>query len=170
MEKLCDSLEAFVERIGRIAMWANGLLVLVIIGQVILRYGFSHGLVALEELEWHLFAVGIMTGVSYAMVKDVHIRVDIVHSRLSNKTRIIFELFGIICLLLPFLFVVFHQSLDFVYEAWRLSERSPAPMGLPYRWAIKSLIPFGFGLMILVAVSKMTKLLISLRRPGHGAE
>ncbi|MCF6248317.1 MAG: TRAP transporter small permease subunit [Desulfobacula sp.] len=165
MEKLANSLESIVERIGHIAMWSNGLLVLIIILQVILRYVFHHGLVALEELEWHLYAVGIMTGASYAMVKDVHIRVDLVHSRLSNKTRAIFEIFGILFLLLPFLCVIFHHSLDFVHEAWRLSERSPSPMGLPFRWIIKSFIPFGFGLMILVAMAKLTKLFLLLRRP-----
>ncbi|MCK5097491.1 MAG: TRAP transporter small permease subunit, partial [Desulfobacteraceae bacterium] len=159
-----------VERIGHIAMWSNGLLVFIIILQVILRYVFNNGLIALEELEWHLYAVGIMTGASYAMVKDVHIRVDLVHSRLSNKTQTIFEIFGILFLLLPFLCVIFHHSLDFVYEAWRLSERSPSPMGLPYRWVVKGLIPFGFGLMILVAMSKITKLFISLRRANHGAQ
>jgi TRAP-type mannitol/chloroaromatic compound transport system permease small subunit len=170
MEKFCDFLETIVERIGHIAMWSNGLLVLVIILQVILRYAFNHGLVALEELEWHLYAVGIMVGASYAMVKNVHIRVDLIHSKLSNKTQAIFEIFGILFLLLPFLFVIFHHSLDFVHEAWRLSERSPSPMGLPFRWIIKSFIPFSFGLMILVAVSKITKLFLSIRRAGHGAQ
>ena len=170
MKKFCNFLEIIVERIGHIAMWSNGLLVFIIILQVILRYVFNNGLIALEELEWHLYAVGIMTGASYAMVKDVHIRVDLVHSRLSNKTQTIFEIFGILFLLLPFLCVIFHHSLDFVYEAWRLSERSPSPMGLPYRWVVKGLIPFGFGLMILVAMSKITKLFISLRRANHGAQ
>ncbi|MCD4719713.1 MAG: TRAP transporter small permease subunit [Desulfobacula sp.] len=170
MEKFCDFLETIVERIGHIAMWSNALLVLIIILQVTLRYVFNHGLVALEELEWHLYAVGIMTGASYAMVKDVHIRVDLVYLKFSNKTKAVSELFGILFLLLPFLWVIFHQSLDFVHEAWRLNEGSPSPMGLPYRWVIKSFIPFGFGLMILVAMSKMTKLFISLWRPGHGTE
>jgi len=170
MEKFCDFLETIVEKIGHIAMWSNGLLVLIIIAQVILRYVFHHGLVALEELEWHLYAVGIMTGASYAMVKDVHIRVDLVHARLSNKTQAIFEIFGILFLLLPFAGVIFHHSLDFVHEAWRLNEQSPSPMGLPFRWIIKSFIPFGFGLMILVALSKITKLFLLLRRPIHGAQ
>lgn len=164
MEKFCDFLEIIVERIGHIAMWSNGLLVLIIILQVILRYVFNHGLVALEELEWHLYAVGIMTGASYAMVKDVHIRVDLVHSRLSNRTQAIFEIFGILFLLLPFLCMIFHHGLDFVHESWRVSERSPSPMGLPFRWIIKSFIPFGFGLMILAALSKLTKSVLSLRR------
>jgi TRAP-type mannitol/chloroaromatic compound transport system permease small subunit len=67
------------------------------------------------------------------------------------------ELAGILFLLLPFLGIIFHQSLDFVHEAWRTGERSVSPMGLPFRWLVKSLIPFGFGLMILTAVSRMIR-------------
>jgi len=170
MEKFCDFLEKIVLRIGQIAMWSNGLLILTILLQVVLRYVFHNGLVALEELEWHFYAVGIMIGASYAMVKDVHIRVDLFHSRLSEKNRNRFELFGILFLLLPFLLVIFHQSIDYVYEAWRMNERSPSPMGLPFRWIIKGFIPFGFGLMILASISQILRVLIALRRFDHVAQ
>jgi TRAP-type mannitol/chloroaromatic compound transport system permease small subunit len=145
-------------------MWCNGILIFVIILQVVLRYGFGHGLVILEELQWHLYAVGIMFGVSYAQMMDSHIRVDIIHARLSDKWKMRWDLFGIIFLLLPFLFIIFHQSLDFVYEAWRVSERSDAPMGLPWRWAIKSVIPISFGLLIMATASRAIRIIISLRK------
>ncbi|MCP4718666.1 MAG: C4-dicarboxylate ABC transporter, partial [Desulfobacteraceae bacterium] len=52
-DKLCDTAENFIKLIGHIVMWSNGLLILVIILQVVLRYGFGHGMVTLEELQWH---------------------------------------------------------------------------------------------------------------------
>ena len=132
--KICDSLDKIVMGTGHVVMWTNGILIFAIILQVILRYGFGHGLVILEELQWHLYALGIMFGASYAMTLDSHIRVDIVHARLSEKWQKRWDLFGIIFLLLPFVIIIFHQSLDFVYESWRVNERSDAPMGLPFRW------------------------------------
>ncbi len=164
LTKLCDSLDKFVMGIGHVAMWANCILIFVIILQVILRYGFGSGLVTLEELQWHLYAVGIMFGASYAMTLDSHIRVDIVHARLSEKWQYRWDLFGIIFLLLPFVIIIFHQSLDFVYESWRVSERSDAPMGLPYRWLIKSVIPASFGLLIISIVSRAIRIIHYLRR------
>ncbi len=134
--KFCDSLDRLVQSIGHFVMWTNGILIFVIILQVILRYVFGRGSVMLEELQWHLYAVGIMFGASYALSLDSHIRVDIIHARLSQKWRYRWDLFGIIFLLLPFIIIIFHQSLDFVYESWRVNERSDAPMGLPWRWAI----------------------------------
>ena len=162
--KLCDALDAFIRSIGHVIMWTNGILVLVIILQVVLRYGFGHGLVILEELQWHLYALGIMFGASYAQMMDSHIRVDIIHARLSRKWRNRWDLFGTLFLLLPFIIIIFHQSLDFVYESWRVNERSDAPMGLPWRWAIKGVIPVTFGLLGVATISRAVRIFLSLRR------
>ena len=162
--KFSDKLDAIIQGIGHFVMWTNGILVIVIILQVVLRYGFSHGLVVLEELQWHLYALGIMFGTSYAITLNSHIRVDIIHARLSDKWKNRWDLFGIIFLLLPFVIIIFHQSLDFVYEAWRVNERSDAPMGLPWRWAIKAVIPISFGLLIVATVSRAVRIIHALRR------
>jgi len=162
--KICDSMDKIVMGIGHVVMWTNGILIFAIILQVILRYGFGHGLVILEELQWHLYALGIMFGASYAMTLDSHIRVDIVHARLSEKWQKRWDLFGIIFLLLPFVIIIFHQSLDFVYESWRVSERSDAPMGLPFRWLIKGVIPASFGLLTVAVISRAIRIIHYLRR------
>ena len=162
--RFCDGLDTFIRRIGHVVMWTNGILIFAIILQVVLRYGFGRGLVVLEEIQWHLYALGIMIGASYAMMMNSHIRVDIIHARLSEKWKLRWDLFGIVFLLLPFLFMVFHQSLDFVYESWRVNEHSDAPMGLPWRWLIKSVIPISFGLLFVAAISRLVRIVVQLRR------
>jgi len=162
--KFSDGIDAVIRGIGHVIMWTNLVLIAVIILQVILRYGFGRGLVILEELQWHLYALGIMFGASYALTLDSHIRVDIVHARLSEKWRYRWDLFGIIFLLLPFAIVIFHQSLDFVHESWRVNERSDAPLGLPWRWLIKSVIPISFGLLIAATVGRAVRIIAILRR------
>jgi TRAP-type mannitol/chloroaromatic compound transport system permease small subunit len=162
--KICDVLDGFIRGIGHAVCWANGILVFVIILQVVLRYGFGRGLVLLEELQWHLYAVGIMIGASYALMVNSHIRVDIFHMRFSQRTQAFWEIFGIIVLLFPFVFIVFHQSLPFVYDSWRVAERSDAPMGLPFRWLIKGVIPFSFALLAIAALSRLIKMIASLKR------
>ena len=162
--KFSDGIDAVIRGIGHVIMWTNLVLIAAIILQVILRYGFGRGLVILEELQWHLYALGIMFGASYALTLDSHIRVDIVHARLSEKWRYRWDLFGIIFLLLPFTIVIFHQSLDFMQESWRVNERSDAPLGLPWRWAIKSVIPISFGLLIAATVGRAVRIIAILRR------
>lgn len=164
ISRFSDNLDRIIQRIGHVMMWTNGILIFVIILQVVLRYGFGKGLVLLEELQWHLYAIGIMFGASYAVTMDSHIRVDIIHARLSKKWRNRWDLFGIIFLLLPFILIIFHQSLDFVYESWRVNERSDAPMGLPFRWLIKGVIPVSFGLLCIAVISRAVRVVHFLRK------
>lgn len=162
--KFSDALDSLIRNIGHIVMWTNIILIAVIILQVTLRYGFGRGLVVLEELQWHLYAIGIMFGASYAQMMDSHIRVDIIHARLSDKWKIRWDLFGTIFLLLPFIFVIFHQSLDFTAESFRLGESSDAPLGLPYRWAIKAVIPISFALLGVATISRAIRIITNLGR------
>ncbi len=150
-----DFLDNCIRFISHAVCGVNALLILAIIGNVALRYGFSNGQVWIEELQWHFYAIGVMMGLSYAQVNDSHIRVDILHARFSDRTKRIIEIIGIAILVLPFLWVVFYHSLDFVADAYRTSERSDAPLGLPYRWLIKSVIPLSFGLLGLAIFSRL---------------
>lgn len=162
-----DNIDRLIKAIGHVVMWSNVVLIFVIILQVILRYGFGRGMVILEELQWHLYGIGIMFGASYAQTLDSHIRVDIIHSRLSEKWKLRWDLFGIVVLLMPFIIIIFLQSLDFVSESFRLSERSDAPLGLPWRWAIKSVIPISFALLGVATISRAVRIITYLRRAAH---
>ena len=162
--KFSDTIDAVIQRIGHVLMWANCIVILLIILQVILRYGFGHGLVILEELQWHFYAVAFMFGLSYAVITDSHVGMDLFYDRFSPKWQCRWDILGIIFLLLPFAGLLFYQSLDFVNEAWRLDERSVAPQGLPWRWAIKSVLPISFALVVLASFSRLVRTLSTLRR------
>lgn len=162
--KLADSIDNFIRSIGHVVCWVNGLLMALIILQVVLRYGFSSGLVIFEELQWHLYAIGVMFGVAYAQVNDAHIRVDIIHMQFSDRTKRKIEIFGTVFFILPFVFVIIDQGLDFTLDAWRLNEHSDAPLGLPFRWIIKGVIPLSFALFALAAISRVIRDVVVLSR------
>ncbi len=163
---IADALDGFILAIGKVAGWANVVLVGVIILQVTLRYGFGRGLVVLEELQWHLYATAVMFGISYALVTDSHIRVDILHMRMSPRTQAFWEVFGILVFLIPFIVVVFDHSIDFLWDSWRINERSDAPLGLPWRWVIKAVIPISFGLLAVATLARLLRALVILVRGG----
>ena len=150
-------LDAILDRIGHIASWIWFALVGVIIFQVILRYAFNQGSIMLEEVQWHMYAVGFMIGLSYAIVHDRHVRIDIVYERFPPLAKAWVDFIGIAVLLLPFLIFVFYSAFPFVESSYESNEVSIAPDGLPYRWAIKSFIIIGFGMMILAAFSRWTR-------------
>lgn len=162
-----DALNGFVQFIGRGMAWLNVVLIAVILIQVVLRYGFNNGLVYLEELIWHLYAIAFMFGLSFAITNDSHIRVDIVHMNLSRKNQHRWEIFGILFLLLPFIVVIFHHSLEWVAFSIGVNESSANPTGLPYRWIVKSVIPLSFFMLFIAAVARLIRevaLLLHLAR------
>lgn len=162
--RLADSIDRFIQRIGMSVAWVYVLLVLVIILQVVLRKGFSSGLIALEELQWHLYAIGVMFGLSYAQTTNSHIRVDLFYSRFRARTKRWIEVIGILLLVMPFILIVFLHSLDFLADSWRINEHSSAPSGLPWRWLIKGVIPITFALLGLAMVSRLIRDLTLLVR------
>ncbi|GGO87141.1 hypothetical protein GCM10011348_39640 [Marinobacterium nitratireducens] len=161
---LSDRIDSAIRRLTLGIGWCYVLLVLVIMLQVVLRKGFSHGLIALEELQWHLYAVGVMFGLAYAQTTDSHVRVDLFHAAFKTRTKRIIEILGILFLLLPFIAVIFIHSLDFVADSWRINESSSAPSGLPWRWLIKSAIPLTMALLALAVLSRLYREAVLLVR------
>ncbi|CAA6827079.1 MAG: C4-dicarboxylate ABC transporter [uncultured Thiotrichaceae bacterium] len=157
------ALNNFVEKTGSLFAWINVALIGVILASVFMRYGMNRAMVTLEELTWYLYAVGIMFGLSYGVVKNSHIRVDILSMHFSRKAIYIVEILGILFLLLPFAWVVFHHSIDWVWQSFTIGESSSSPQGLPHRWIIKLVIPVSFFLLILAALARLIQSWVLLR-------
>ena len=168
------ALDPWLERIGRCASWLWLLLLIVIVANVVLRYAFDQGRIEFEEIQWHLYATGFLFGLSYALKDDVHIRVDLLHERFGPTLRAWIELYGILLLLLPFIALVLIFSVSFVAVSYQLGEVSSSPGGLPYRWAIKAVLPLGFALLLLAALSRLTQvwayLFLGRREAGSESE
>ena len=145
--------------IGKVSAWLVLILVTITIYDVFMRYLFKQGSVAIQELEWHLFAAIFLLGSSAAIQSDQHVRVDVLYnsSRISERGRALIDLLGGIFFLLPFCTVIIWSSIPFVMDAFAHKEISPDPGGLHYRWAVKALIPLGFGLLFLSALSELRK-------------
>ena len=147
MENPGLSLLKIIERIvlltGKILSISSVLLMITITLQVFLRYVFGMGLIALEELQWHFYAVMITMGFSYVSIEKAHVCVDVFSRRFSPKTTAWLEIGGIIFLLFPFLTILLFHSFPFLFDSFSKGESSPSPGGLPFRWIVKSLIPFG---------------------------
>lgn len=164
--KGADGIDRWVGKIGEWCSWTAILLFSLIILQVVLRYVFRSGMIVLEELQWHLYGIIIMIGVSYGQVKDAHVRVDLFHHRFPPKVKAFVEIIGILFLFVPFIAIVFFHSIDFFVDSWSHNERSAAPDGLPARWFIKGVIPFGLGLWFLSAISRVIRDIHKLLEPN----
>ena len=155
--RLSRSFDRVINAVAAIAHWSWLVLMLVILVNVVLRYAFGEGHIELEELQWHLYSIGWLVGLSFCYVLDDHVRVDLLHERFGLKTQAVIELLGILFLLLPFALVVLWYAIPFVQYSFEMSEISMAPGGLPYRWAIKAVLVLGFALLLLAMLSRLSR-------------
>lgn len=149
------AIDKTVKTIGHIVMWANLALIAAIVAQVSMRYLFSLNFPKLDEIQWHFYGLVTMVGISYAMVTDSHVRVDLLHMQLSRRAQRIIEVIGILALMVPFLYLMIDQGYDYFYESLRVNERSDSPTGLPGRWVFKAVIPISFVLLAMAALARL---------------
>ena len=149
-------LEKYFDRFSDLMGWIAGLLNLIMLFNVfydsIARYFFNSGSIALQEMEWHLFAMVFLFGIAYALKEDGHVRVDIFYDRFSPRWKAIINIAGTFLLLLPLSVLVIEGSVRYVNEAFTSGEISGDPGGLSHRWLIKLAIPASFVFLIVSAI------------------
>ena len=159
IRNIINSIDILNETIGRAASWLVLAMVLLICYDVTMRYSFHQGSVALQELEWHLFALIFLLGSAYTLKHNNHVRVDILYQSqyLSNKHRALINIFGILLFLIPFCVLILITTWPFVENAYYYLEGSPDPGGLPYRYLLKGSILVAFTLLILQGVAELLR-------------
>jgi len=171
----CRALRSLVAAIDRFSEWTGNAVAWLVLGMALLvtwdvamRYLFHSGSVALQELEWHLFALVFLLGAGYTLKHDGHVRIDLLHrSRwMDERRRAWIGLVGGIAMLAPFCLLVIVYAWPFVHDAWVHGEGSPDPGGLPGRWLIKAAIPAGFALLLLQGVAETARHALTLLDGG----
>jgi TRAP-type mannitol/chloroaromatic compound transport system permease small subunit len=159
--RVLDGVVTFVSIFAH-ATWI--ILVVVILANVLMRYVFGGSIVALEELQWHLYAFGFMVGLSYALVHDQHVRVDVLAEQWTRRRRAWIEIAAMLILVIPFCSVILNDSIEFIQFSIQLNEKSRSPGGLTHRWILKSVIPLAMGLLILAAFARTARMIELLRK------
>ena len=162
---VADALDAVIDRIGRVTGWCSLAIVLVMAYNVLLRYFFRTGSVAMQELEWHLMAPICMLGLSYAILKDGHVQVDILFGRFPERLQRIIEFISTV-LVVVVIAILLKLSIPYVMQSYNIGEKSPDPGGLTHRWIVKSMLPVGFALLLVQSVAAMLRALIPILDPS----
>lgn len=157
LSRISEVLEALSEWAGRLAAWLVVLMIGIVVFDVLNRVIFQNGSVALQELEWHLFAIIFLTGSAYTLKHDAHVRLEMFYQNFSTRTRAWIDLFGTLFFLFPLCIVIISSAWPFIANAYQFNESSPDPGGLPYRFIIKAAIPFGFLLLLLQGTAIIIK-------------
>ena len=152
--RISRPLDRLLVVIDQASAWLWLAVLLVVLANVFNRFALSRGSIALEEMSWHLFGAALMLALAYAVVRDDHVRVDVLSERFSLRGRAWIELIAIVLLALPVIALMIDALIPYAYKAYLYNERSQAPSGLPHRFIFKSVLPIGLALVALALLSR----------------
>ncbi|MGH1429803.1 MAG: TRAP transporter small permease subunit [Neptuniibacter sp.] len=168
--RLEQVINSFSDLLGKISAVLFVIMLFNVFIDVVMRYVFNDVSIGMQELEWHLYAAVFLLGVPFTLKAGGHVRVDLIYERLSAKTKAVIDMLGCLILLFPFCALVGWYGIDFARESFELGEMSGDPGGLPYRWIIKSVIPFAFFAMLISGIGfflKSLNIFLGIRPEEH---
>jgi TRAP-type mannitol/chloroaromatic compound transport system permease small subunit len=176
MIALAGRLERIVAAIGQAAGWLFVVLLGLIVLDIVTRAipGFSYHIwqnlldnavssTRLQELQWHVHTVLFSAVMSYAYLRNAHVRIDLWREGRSKATKLWVEILGILLFLMPLNLILLGYGVGFVEHSWRSGETSSAVGGVGARFIIKGLLVGGFVLVTMATLAVLLRAIAALR-------
>ena len=162
---LSRAIDGLNTRIGRGLIWLVLAAVVISTPNAIIRKAFDMSSNAFLEAQWYLFSAIFLLCSPYTLLRNEHIRIDVVAGRLSNRAQTWIDVFGTVFFLLPMTIVIMYLSWGVFMRSWNINEMSSNAGGLVI-WPARLLVPVGFFLLSLQGISQLIKLVAHLRGQG----
>ena len=159
LSRLIDRFTAWV---GRWVAWLVLAAVLISAINAAVRKLFNTSSNAYLEIQWYLFAAVFLLAAGYTLMRQEHVKIDVISGRLSKRTQIWIDVVGLVFFVLPLVFTVIRLSLPLVIRAYEMNEYSSNAGGL-IRWPVFAMLPLGFLLLGIQAISELIKRVAFLR-------
>ncbi len=149
-------------RLGAVCDYLILIVCFISAGNAMMRYAISYSSNSYLEIQWYLFGAVVLLGAACTLLKNEHVRVDVVYSLLSDRNKLIVDTCGIIIFLLPVTSYLIYLSWPFFLKSFVNGEVSNNAGGLTL-WPAKLLLPAGFFFLWLQALSELIKRIAALR-------
>lgn len=146
---------------GYIAKWLVLFACLVSAGNAIIRYLFSYSSNGWLEIQWYMFGGIVLLGAAQTLRLNEHVRIDLLYSNVSDRTRLWIDVFGFVVFLLPVMAYLVYLTWPFFLNSFRSGEMSMNAGGL-ILWPAKALLPIGFTLLFLQGLAELAKRIAAL--------
>ncbi len=155
-------IDALNERVGKAVIWLVLLMTILSAGNAVMRYTINYSSNGLLEIQWYLFAVIFLFSAGYTLLRNEHVRIDVVAGKFSPRGQAWIDIIGTLLFLMPMAVLIMYLSWPIFMNAWDSGEMSSNPGGL-IRWPARLMIPVGFLLLVLQGLSELIKRIAFLR-------
>ena len=159
---LSRRIDAVNEVVGKAVSWLAIVMVLVEFAVVVMRYIFGLGSIMMQESVVYMYAVIFMAGAGYTLLRDGHVRIDILYRGANRRRKALVNLVGVVIFLIPVSLLIWIKSFPYVASSWRVLEGSRETSGIPAVFLLKSFILVFAALLLLQGVSLAIRSLLIL--------
>ena len=159
LSRLIDRCTAWV---GRWVAWLVLAAVLISALNAAVRKLFNYSSNAYLEIQWYLFAAVFLLAAGYTLMRQEHVKIDVISGRFTKRTQIWIDIVGLVFFVLPLVYTVIRLSAPLALRAYEMNEYSSNAGGL-IRWPVFALLPLGFALLGVQAISELIKRIAFLR-------
>ena len=160
--QLSRAIDRMSEFIGRWVAWLVLAAALVSALNASVRKIFNTSSNAFLEIQWYLFAAVFLLAAGYTLMRQEHVKIDVVSGRFSKRTQIWIDIVGLCCFLFPFVIIIIKLAMPLVTNAFVTGEVSSNAGGL-IRWPVFALLPLGLALLGLQGISELIKRIAFLK-------
>jgi TRAP-type mannitol/chloroaromatic compound transport system permease small subunit len=154
--KFSNAVDWLNAQVGKYVIWLILGSTVISAVNALVRKIFNTSSNAYLEVQWYLFAGAFLLAAGYTLLNGEHVKIDVVSSRLEKRKQIWIDVFGFVFFLLPVCVVILYYGIPFFLQGFRSGEVSSNAGGL-IRWPVYILIPIGFSLLLLQALSELVK-------------
>ena len=155
MPKLIKYYIKFIDYIslktGRATMYLVFVMMFILILSFVTRNIINIPLIWIIEMAQFVMTGYYLLGGGYSMLADDHVRMDLIYSKLKDKTKALLDSFTSVFLVF-YLVVLFYGSISSLTYTIETNQRLFTAWA-PYVWPIKSIMTFGIGLMLLQSIA-----------------
>ncbi|MPM05849.1 hypothetical protein SDC9_52144 [bioreactor metagenome] len=159
-------LDGLNEIVGRVVAFVAVIFALMIIYDVIMRYGFNAPTLWAFDLTKQLYGFYFILLGGYALRHQAHVRVDLVTETLRPGPRRVVEILGYLIFFFPFAWVFASRSWDFAMRSLTQNETTYGAIQLPV-YPVKIAMAVAAGLLLLQGISEVLKLVLNKQEPSH---
>ena len=163
--RLAALIDALNERVGKTVYWLVLVAVLVSAGNAIVRKLFNMSSNAFLELQWYLFSAVFLFSAGFTLLRNEHVRIDVIAGRLSPRAQAWIDVFGTVFFLLPMALLILWLSWPIFIRTYTHGEISTNAGGLLI-WPARLMVPIGFALLSLQGLSELVKRIAFLTGTG----
>lgn len=153
---LSKKIDTLSEWVGRWVAWLLLFAVLISAANAVVRKAFNMSSNGFLEIQWYLFAATFLLAAGYTLMRQEHVKIDVISGRFSKRTQVWIDIVGICVFLFPFVIVIIKLAMPLVINAYVTQEVSSNAGGL-IRWPVFALLPAGLLLLGIQAVSELIK-------------